>query len=157
VNVLPPRFIEGVHWRRLTSDERAGSPWKYVLLRDVTFDYSPPAVATTWLLKDRDGILRGLIEPRDITVCRGYAWNGCSFSPDLELLASLPHDLLYQFSGVPGFPATITRRWADRLFGALTTTGLGWAYRLGLLVGSWVCWGAPPDGLSVQKMEIKIR
>lgn len=157
MNVQRPYFFEGVHWRRLLPSETAGKPWKYVLLRDMDFIFLPYAVGAEYIFRDRDGIQRGSLTPGILTVCKGYTWNGCSFSPDLELLASLPHDLLYQFSGVPGFPPAITRRWADRFFAALCTTALWWAYRLGLCLGSWTCWGRNPDGLLVEKVDTPIR
>ena len=153
MTAYPPPFAAGVQWRRLGAAERRGTPWKYLLLRDVVFDFYPKITLARFVLRDVGGVERGTIAPLAVTVREGYAWNGCTASPDWELPASLPHDLLYQFSGVAGFPATVTRHWADNLFYALRTTPLGWAYRLGLFVGSWARWGQDPAGCTVTRIN----
>jgi len=143
-----PLFREGIEWRRLTKEERMGDdgklkPWKYVLLEDIYFPMLLPLRCRYDFVSG--GLVRGKAGALGLTVMAGYAWNGCSFSPDWELLASLPHDLLYQFSGCWEFPATVlSRKFCDDLFYGLCTTRVGWAYRSGLWLGSWACWDSMP-------------
>lgn len=150
MKVLKPAFIEGIHWRRLTREERAGAPWKYILLVDMEFRLESPVCGTPRILMDFVGRVWGIIRPLSLIVKRGYSWNGCSWSPDWELLSSLPHDLLYQFSGCLDFPELITRRWADDLFYALCHTPVGFLYLAGLRTGSRWWWGRRPiDGETI--------
>lgn len=144
-----PDFIEGSHWRKLTSVERNGRPWKYLLRQDLTVYLDRPICFGNYQLYDGNGDHWGTLSPRFIMVRPGYAWNGSSFSPDLPgvLLASLVHDLLYQFSGAECFP--FSRTFCDNLFFSLCTTRLAFAYRLGLLVGGWACWGRKETGLHI--------
>ncbi len=144
---IPP-FHEGIHWRRLTDDERNGREWKYVTLRPITVNFGQLICFGHYQLI-ADGEKWGFITPHNIEVAAGYAWNGSSFSPDLKgvMLASLVHDLLYQFSGVHHFP--FTRQWCDNLFFDLSTTPLAWAYRAGLFLGSWSCWGQHAPGTAI--------
>ena len=149
MKTLPQPFTEGIHWRKLTPEERGGSPWKYVLLRDVKLRFYGQVCFGNYYLHDGSSRHWGSLTPNFIMVCAGYAWNGSSFSPDLDgvMLSSVVHDLLYQFSGVAGFP--FSRSFCDDVFYAAATTRLALAYRLGLLVGGWACWGRKEDGLYI--------
>lgn len=141
----PAPFHEGIHWRRLTAQERNGRQWKYILLRPVTISFGQLICFGIYQLK-ADGTPWGMIDKHSITVAAGYTWNGSSFSPDLDgvMLASVVHDLLYQFSGVPHFP--FSRAWCDNLFFDLCDTPLAIFYRAGLFLGSWSCWGQHAPG-----------
>lgn len=148
--MLPrPQFIEGTHWRKLTADERNGRPWKYKLIQDITVWFDRPICFGSYYLHDGNGDHWGTISPRFIMVSAGYAWNGSSCSPDLRgvLLASVVHDLLYQFSGVPLFP--FSRHFCDNLFFSLSSTPLAFAYRAGLFLGGWACWGQHEPGTHI--------
>ncbi len=148
MKVSRPHFVEGVHWRRLPVSER---PWKYKLLRDVSFHFPERITDGVHYFVDATRILRGIIEPFSITVKAGYVWNGCSCSPDWKLLPSLPHDLIYQFSGTAGFPATITRKFADDMFYAISPDFLNIFYRAGLFAGSWAAWHQSAPGCIIRK------
>jgi len=144
-----PAFRENAEWRKLTSDERNGRPWKYKLLQDVSVRFKDTICFGAYYLYDGNGNHWGTISPREISVSAGYAWNGSSCSPDLPgvLLPSVVHDLLYQFSGVAAFP--FSRHFADSLFYGLSASRLAFAYRLGLLVGGWSCWGQHEPGAHI--------
>jgi len=153
-----PLFREGIEWCRLTDKERMGDDgklkiWKYILLTDVYFQVMLPIRSRYSFVSG--GQVWGKVTNAGITVMKGYAWNGCSFSPDWELLASLPHDLLYQFSGCDNYPETVIgRNFCDNLFYGLCVTKVGWAYRVGLGLGSWMCWDQIPandDHIKVDK------
>jgi hypothetical protein len=150
MNILRPWFQEGIHWRKLTANERNGRPWKYKTIRSITVRFERRICFGRYCLYDGDGNLWGVIEPNSITVAAGYAWNGSSFSPDLPgvLLASLVHDLLYQFSGCEGFP--FSRMFCDDLFYALAESPFSPIYRLGLFIGGWACWGKIEPGAKIK-------
>jgi hypothetical protein len=107
--------------------------WLYKLDESFTWA-SKHRVPEELIFKDKTGGVRLIIEPTgDITVTRGYAWNGCSpkgcifdilfGTPEgvvhvrterpKTYYASLVHDALYQFlrDGLP-----LTRRDADNIF-----------------------------------------
>lgn len=149
-----PLFREGIEWRRLTAEERRGKKWKYILLKDV-FVEMPTGVRRHYDCMGGDGHVWMKILPKGIVVSRGYAWNGNTNAPDKLfgvwlLLGSLPHDALFQFSGCIGFPPEVSLHFANGLYQALSPGWIGWAYRAGLFLGSWVLWGqSPPDGETV--------
>jgi hypothetical protein len=148
MRLLRPAFQEGIHWRKLTSAERNGRPWKYKLLEDVTIRFEQPVCFGTYYLYDGDGTCWGVISPRSILICAPYAWNGSSCSPDWRvLLASLPHDLFYQFSGVARFP--LSRMFCDLLFFTLAQSPLAPLYIGGLVIGGWTCWGQHEPGARI--------
>lgn len=151
-----PTFREGNEWRRLSSIERGESPWKYVLLKDVF-------VGVETGLKCRydcisNGVIYMTLLPHGIIMRKGYSWNGNTASPDRlcgqwMLVESLPHDGIFQFSGVKGFPSSvITLSWANWLYLKMSPKWIGWAYYAGLSVGSWAAWGQQHEG---DKVEIK--
>ena len=143
-----PQFIEGIHWRKLTATERNGRPWKYRLLQNVAVEFDRSICFGHYNLYDGNGTCWGMVSPQKITIIAGYAWNGSSCSPDWRvLLASLPHDLLYQFSGCASFP--FSRTFCDDLFLALAQSPFSPLYRLGLLVGGWACWGKHEPGAHI--------
>jgi hypothetical protein len=114
--ILPP-FIPGIHWRRL----RIGR-WRFLSIHDVK-------IPTALRLPDasfRDAKGREWMQWRDnnVTIRKDYAWNGNSFAIDTRknMLGSLVHDALYQFSAAPGFP--MTRDQADLIYlGILRASG----------------------------------
>lgn len=148
MNVIRPVFVEGIHWENIPADQRHGTPWKYRLLQSVRFQFNRPISFGVYYLLDGDGTHWGTIAPNSITVSGGYAWNGSTCSPDHGVLAaSLVHDLLYQFSGVPLFP--FSRNFCDNLFYSLAETPLAFAYRAGLFLGGWTCWGQHAPGAHI--------
>lgn len=154
-------FEEGAQWRRLTREERAGTPWLYVTTRALEVRFASPIVRNLYVLTDGAGREWGSIAPNYIRLMSGYAWNGSTCAPDCDsnMLASVVHDLLYQFSGCPFFPSAISRSWADDLFYALCRAEgfwLAWAYRSGLFLASWHFWAVPPaDGESIWVLSPK--
>lgn len=146
-----PPFFRGEHYRRITKRKikRTGKSWKYNLLENATVKFEKQICFGTYYLHDGNDACWGCITPYSITVFSGYSWDGSSCSPDLEgvMLASLIHDLLYQFSGVANFP--LSRQFADSLFYALSTSPLAFLYRAGLFVGSWTCWGKKEPGAHI--------
>ena len=140
----PSDFIEGVHWRWLTKDERKGTKWKATLLVDVLI------LRETGLKHDymcwQGGQVWMILKPEGVLMKRGYSWNFNTSAPDLwGKLASLPHDGLFQFSGCFYFPrAIIDRMWANNFYYSLCEKSVAWAYRFGLALGSWWCWGNQP-------------
>jgi hypothetical protein len=149
MKILRPWFQEGIHYAKIPRSERNGRPWKYKLLDDITVRFDFPICFGNYYLHDGNGDHWGTISPRFIMVSKGYAWNGSSCSPDLSgvLLSSVVHDLLYQFSGVETFP--FSRNFADNLFFSLSTTPLAFAYRAGLFLGGWACWGQHEPGTHI--------
>lgn len=137
-----PLFREGIEWERIP--KKHGKGWKYLLLVDIFFPVKIPIRSRYDFVSG--GVVRGVITEDGILLKAGYAWNGCSFSPDWELLASLPHDLLFQFSGCEGFPSTVLdRKFCDNLFGSLCVTKAAKLYRAGLWLGSWTCYDSIPS------------
>jgi hypothetical protein len=151
MKVVRPLFRENIEWRRLTRGERKGKPWKYILLKDI-FIECKTGVTRHYDCVGKDGYVYGSILPHGVLISRLYAWNGNTGAPDsifglLLLLASLPHDLLFQFSGCSGFPSEITLSWTNALYFALSPKLTGWAYWSGLFMFSWILWAVlPKDG-----------
>ena len=149
MTVIPPKFREGIEWRKLTADERDGKPWKSVLLKDVFIEVET-GVTRHYNCQNSERRVWMMILPHGILMMKGYAWNGNTSSPDRLfgrwlILQSLPHDGLFQFSGTIGFPREqITCNWANTLYLALAQVWIGWAYYAGLTAGSWALWGKPP-------------
>ena len=139
MKVVRPSFREGIEWRKLTAEERDGKRWKYVLLREIFIEVET-GLTLHYDLYDATGRKWGMLLPHGIVICAAYSWDGCSASPDWELLASLPHDLLFQFCQVESFPSAITNGWADCLFYALCVTWAAVLYFSGLRIGSWKAW-----------------
>lgn len=143
----PHDFMEGTHWRSLTAEERKGKKWKGRTLCDIFIPVTWPVRVERDYKLMQNGREWGRITSKGTIIRAGYAWNFCSCSPDWEKPASLPHDLIYQFSGCPWFPSWLTRAVADDLFAELCVTKSWFLYRAGLWLGSWTCWGKPPkDG-----------
>lgn len=156
MRVSTPYFDEGVNYRRLSAAERKGKGWLFVTLADTEVRFAEPIAAGLYHLMDGRDFEWGTITPTSIRVRKGYAWNGSSCALDFpsNLLASLVHDLLYQFSGCLGFPVRITRGWADSMFYAICAKQgfrLRPLYRLGLWLGSWAAWSRTPvDGEHIE-------
>jgi hypothetical protein len=110
-------FTIGIEYRE-QSPREASYKWRYVTLRTVRvrLPNCPPRLRRAFI--DRDGRELGRIEYGYLIIHPGYAWNGCSpkraflkiwwGTPDFESthLASLVHDILFQFSGCQGNPFT---------------------------------------------------
>jgi hypothetical protein len=117
-----PHFIPGTHYIRQPS-----CGWEYTLLRDVHIpvNYLPlPNV----LFRDAAGRSWVRIVDGVLIISKGYSWNGNSFAVDTRknMLGSLVHDALYQFSAAPGFP--MTREQADLIYlGILRGSGFMFA------------------------------
>jgi len=153
-----PIFREGIEWRKLSKEERAGKAWKYILLADVfisvetgvQFHFDCISSGKVWLQ----------ILPHGLIISKGYSWNGNTFSPDniggvSLLLPSLAHDPLFQFSGAVGFPRKqITLPWTNWLYLQLSHWFLGRVYHAGLVAGSWLLWGETLPGDYVMKRPL---
>jgi hypothetical protein len=121
-----PQFIEGRQFRQLHPTREGGKRWRYKTLRGIrlpvkgitehTIVYHD-ATGKAWARHDRFGLY----------VEEGYAWNGCSpkrwvwpfgwmGTPDFKCthLASLTHDVQYQFSRTDHFP--LNRSEVDAMF-----------------------------------------
>lgn len=147
-----PSFVEGVDYARVKHGK-----YRYVLLRPVTVSVDHLLTKhPIRLVRERYHVSLGEIHRYAVKVEAGYAWDGCTCSPDhpKNLLASVVHDILFQFSGVEGFPYQIDRYAADEIFAAICReTGFkwGWIYRIGLGLGSWTGWGKLPlDWLEIE-------
>lgn len=110
-------FLLGKEYRRRTPDEPRFDDWKYTVTAGVVTIYFAKPICKTFLnLIDGDGNVWGCIRPHSISVYAPYSWDGSSKSPDYDgvMLASLIHDVLYQWSGCEGFPLS---RWTcDKIF-----------------------------------------
>ena len=147
MTLQPSAFIEGRNWVRIPRSERNGRPWKYRLITDWDAHSDTRLCHGHYYFYDADGICWGSVHPSSITVSSGYAWNGSSVSPDWPrgiLQKSLPHDLLYQFSGCKNFP--LTRNQVDRVFTALPGNRIAYVYYSCLIAGGWVRWGQHKPG-----------
>lgn len=142
-------LVEGIHWRRLTKEERLKNnnyAWKAVLIRDVFYVTKCP-VQTTYSLISR-GKEWGKILPDGILIRKGYAWDLCSVSPDLEIPASLPHDIIFQFScALAYFAHRITVAWATQVFKQFASSLLKPVYVFFLKYGSWMYWRKDCEGM----------
>ena len=102
-----PRFEKRFQYTEL----KAISTWRFKLLEDVTIPISGLSKKKIRLV-DGNGVTWAKVTPTSITILKNYAWNGCSpkaafcrrfwGTPDFEntRLASMVHDVLYQFAGV---------------------------------------------------------
>jgi hypothetical protein len=106
-----PHFIQGIHYGR---NPRSG--WEYILLRDITVPLAEVLELPDVQFYDATGIPWARIIDDQLTIRKGYAWNGNSFAIDTRanMLGSLVHDVLYQFSAAPGFP--MERDQADLIY-----------------------------------------
>jgi len=144
MRISKPAFREDVEWVKIP---RNGRPWKYRVKSalGVKVSFDSPVCRGTYYLMDGDDNCWGVITPRSIMACQGYAWNGSTCSPDAGvLLASLIHDILYQFSGCYNFP--FSRKFCDNLFYQLANSPLKPLYRLGLLVCGGAFWEKTESG-----------
>lgn len=121
-----PLFSAGCEYRQLHPTREGARRWRYITLKPIrlrvdgitngTICYHD-AHGKEWARHDRFGLF---VEP-------GYAWNGCSpkrwypligwmGTPDFPatLLASLCHDVGYQFARTAHFP--LNRQQVDNLF-----------------------------------------
>jgi hypothetical protein len=124
--VCLPSFEEGRHFRQLHPTREGGKRWRFVTscgirlsvhgITEHTIRYHD-ASGKVWARHDRFGLY----------VEEGYAWNGCSpkrwvwpfgwmGTPDLKctILASLCHDVGYQFARTEHFP--LNRSDVDAIF-----------------------------------------
>lgn len=74
-----------------------GINWKYVLLKDITFEFYnfriPCGFENEWIK------IRLVDSKLFITIYKDYAWDGPSYVPDFPgtVISSLVHDPIYQF------------------------------------------------------------
>ena len=116
--VTLPHFIPDIHYARVPA-----CGWEYKLLRDVHIPMSHIPLPNV-LFRDASGRLWFRIVDGVLVISKGYSWNGNSFAIDTRknMLGSLVHDALYQFSAAPGFP--MTREQADLIYlGILRASG----------------------------------
>lgn len=121
-----PAFKEGWEYRQLHPTKEGGRRWRYVTTKGIRLrvdgitDYTiryHDATGKVWARHDKFGLY----------VEEGYAWNGCSpkrwvwpfgwvGTPDFQctILASLCHDIGYQFSRTEHFP--LSKAQVDALF-----------------------------------------
>lgn len=159
-----PEFKENVHFRR-----KGTGKWKWVLLNDVTIYFDTPITKRKECFRCVDtGKVWMEIQPHSVRIMMGYAWNGCSFSPDLAMtmLPSVFHDGFFQFSGCAEWPDYLDLKFANDLFSELCDTSgkkcvrftkilTRCFYDIGLDLGSWPLWGKnPPLGTVVNRVHL---
>lgn len=134
---------EGVAWRMLTSSECGSSDWKAKTRYDI---FIPKNIPITHAYDFNVGDTNwGRVQPDGILIRAGYWWNLNTSAPDRwGKFASLPHDLIFQFSGCFYFPFCITRAWTNNLYYDLCEKPMALLYRAGLAVGSWYLWKPKP-------------
>lgn len=93
--------------------------WRYILADDLVHATAPcdaPVCSLDWVR------VEWTCRRVTIRVRAGYAWDGCTFAPDLcgTRWASCLHDAIYQFaeeiSAVTGWSVRRILRWADGIF-----------------------------------------
>lgn len=143
------KFIKGLHYEATG----LGGRWKYRSLRKTIVYFDSKLVSKPVRCFDKSGRHWGTIRPFSIEINQNYAWNGSSCSPDAEwnMLASMIHDFLFQFSGAINFPLEITLSVANNMFYSLCSAQggkyPGVIYRIGLFAGSYFSWRTTPkDG-----------
>lgn len=124
--------------------------YPYQILHDVVvyFPHAHPIMPRNCGVScEQKGSQWGVVRPHSITVKAGYSWNGntCWLDTEGTMLSSLVHDLVYQFSGCAGWPAHITRKWADDLYFGLSRGLIKYINRTGLAVFSSMCWARDPE------------
>lgn len=140
-----PRFIEGLDFMRADHPR-----YPYKILHDAVI-YFPPVKPimprNCGLSCEQKRIVWGAVRPHSITVKAGYAWNGntCWLDTPRTMLASLVHDLIYQFSGCADWPKHLDRKWADDLYYSLASGFFKYTNRLGLAMFSGMCWAREPE------------
>lgn len=139
----PEDFIEGKHWRRFSKQERQSNNdhgLKAVLLMDVFFQTQCPVLETYRLSHSEKEWAR--IMPDGILVKANYAWDLCTYSPDIEPCGSLPHDVLFQFScPLQYYAHRVTCSWATKVFKDFAKSWAKPIYVTGLSLFAWTLWG----------------
>jgi hypothetical protein len=106
-----PPFLEGEHYHR-----RAGR-WVYVVEDpvDIVFDL---LLFGTVSFRDSSGREWARFTGNVLTVREGYAWDGPTSAPKFRgaMLASLVHDVLYQFLFTEHMRVRISKEDADNAF-----------------------------------------
>lgn len=115
LDFLPP-FEEGRHYRQLHPTREGGKRWRYTLTRGLRVSVKG-ITERNIVYRDKEGRPWARHDKFGIYVELGYAWNGCSpkrwvwpfgwmGTPDFKctLMASLVHDIGYQFSRTAHFP-----------------------------------------------------
>ena len=105
ISILP-FFRLGEHYRR----NAGGKKWKFTTLRTTRVVIDKP-IDETISFRDKNGIEWMRLAPTLVghtllTIREGYSWDGATKAPDCEpvMLASLVHDVLYQFRHTQHFP-----------------------------------------------------
>lgn len=143
------KFVENIHWKKTGF----GGRWKYLSLKKTIIFFDSRIVSKPVRCFDKKGNCWGTIRPFSIEVNKDYSWNGSSSSPDTDwnMLASMIHDFLFQFSGAINFPLEITLRVANNMFYSICSAqggaSMGIMWRIGLFFGSYFLWRTTPrDG-----------
>lgn len=121
-----PLFEERCHYRQLHPTKEGNRRWRFTTLRGTRLNLRGITERTIYF-HDRNGKVWGRIDRFGIYVEEGYSWNGCSpkrwiwpfgwvGTPDFKstILASLIHDILYQFACTEHFP--LHRSEVDAIF-----------------------------------------
>ena len=115
-----PLFLEGEHFRVNRKEPKDdGHWWKYTTLRTTRVRIDFP-IGETISFRDKNGIEWMRFTPTVcgktlMTICEGYSWDGATIVPDFcQMLATLVHDVLYQFRLTEHFP--FSRRECDDAF-----------------------------------------
>jgi hypothetical protein len=113
---LPTFFEECYEYRQLHPVKEGKRLWRFTTLKGTRISL-PGITEKNIYFHDKNGKVWGRIDRFGIHVEAGYSWNGCSpkrwypvlgwvGTPDFQctILASLVHDLLYQFCRTEHFP-----------------------------------------------------
>lgn len=91
-------------YEKIKSNEN--SKWKYRLLKDMVFPFE--FLDNPLLIYSCKGKLLAKIENGELTIFKGFQWDGATFAPDLKciLRATVIHDLLCQLAELTYWPYT---------------------------------------------------
>ncbi len=116
IDLIPP-FHEGIHYRRLDPVGEGKLRWRFKTTRGIRILFKPPHDTHIVMYHDRTGRVWARHDRFGLYIEPGYAWNGCSpkfwvpllgwvGTPDFKdtILASLIHDVHYQFARCEHFP-----------------------------------------------------
>lgn len=111
-----PLFSEGMQYRQLHPTKEGARRWRFITTRPICVEI-PGITEHAICYHDRRGKTWARHDRWGLHIQEGYAWNGCTpkrwvwpfgwmGTPDFEStrLASLCHDVAYQFSATRHFP-----------------------------------------------------
>lgn len=121
-----PLFREGVEYRQLHPTKEGNRRWRYTTLKGIRIPIKG-ITDKVILYCDAKGRVWAKHDQFGLYIYEGYSWNGCSpkywsyvfgwvGTPDFKstILASLCHDIGYQFGCTADFP--MTKKEVDALF-----------------------------------------